>query len=103
MRVLVAQDDAELRSVLERGLLAIGYIVDAVSDGKQALHFLCTYDYDVAILDRVMPEVSGIDVVRELRRYGSRLPVLMLSAQDTPGERVTGLDAGADDYLVQPF
>jgi DNA-binding response OmpR family regulator len=93
MRLLVAQDDADLRFVLERGLLEIGYIVDVAGNGEQALRLLCTYDYDVAVLDHVMPEVSGIDVVRELRRYGSRLPVLMLGARDDPAERVTGLDA----------
>jgi len=103
MRLLVAQDDAGLRSALERGLLESGYVVDAVADGEQALHLLCTYDYEVAIVDWVMPEVSGIDVVRELRRCGSRLPVLMLSARDAPGDRVAGLDAGADDYMVKPF
>ncbi|HVA03815.1 MAG TPA: response regulator [Acidimicrobiales bacterium] len=103
MRLLVAQDDAGLRSALERGLLESGYVVDAVADGEQALRLLCTYDYEVAVLDWVMSEVSGIDVVRELRRCGSRLPVLMLSARDAPGDRVTGLDAGADDYMVKPF
>jgi DNA-binding response OmpR family regulator len=103
MRLLVAQDDAGLRSSLERGLLESGYVVDAVADGEQALRFLCTYHYVVAVLDWVMPEVSGIDVVREIRRCGSRLPVLMLSSRDNPGDRVAGLDAGADDYMVKPF
>lgn len=103
MRLLVAQDDAGLRSALGRGLLESGYVVDAVADGEQALRLLCTYDYEAAVLDWVMPEVSGIDVVRELRRCGSRLPVLILSARDAPGDRVTGLDAGADDYMVKPF
>jgi DNA-binding response OmpR family regulator len=103
MRLLVAQDDAGLRSALERRLLESGYVVDAVANGEQALRFLCTHDYEVAVLDWVMPEVSGIEVVHELRRCGSRLPVLMLSARDAPGDRVAGLDAGADDYMVKPF
>lgn len=101
--MLVAEDDVGLRSVLERGLRENGYVVDAVADGRRALRFLRTYDYEVAVLDWRMPEVSGIDVVRELRREGSQLPVLMLTARDAPSDRVTGLDAGADDYLIKPF
>jgi len=101
--VLVAEDDVGLRSVLERGLRENGYVVDAVADGEWALRFLRTYDYEVAVLDWRMPTVSGIDVVRELRRHGSQLPVLMLTARDAPSDRVMGLDAGADDYLIKPF
>jgi len=103
MRLLVAQDDAGLRAALERRLLKSGYVVDAVANGEQALRSLCTHDYDVMVIDWIMPKVSGIDVVRELRRCGSRLPVLMLSSRDALGDRVAGLDAGADDYMVKPF
>jgi two-component system copper resistance phosphate regulon response regulator CusR len=103
VRVLVAEDDVGLRSVLERGLRENGYVVDAVADGEWALRFLRTYDYEVAVLDWRMPVVSGIDVVRTLRRQGSHLPVLMLTARDAPSDRVAGLDEGADDYLVKPF
>jgi two-component system response regulator MprA len=103
MRVLVAEDDAGLRSVLERGLREQGYVVDAVADGEWALRFLRTYDYEVAVLDWRMPTVSGLDVVRQLRRSGSHVPVLMLTARDAPHDRVTGLDEGADDYLIKPF
>jgi DNA-binding response OmpR family regulator len=103
MRVLVAEDDAGLRSVLERGLREHGYVVDAVADGEWALRFLRTYDYEVAILDWRMPAVSGLDVVSELRRTGSPVPVLMLTARDAAADRVRGLDEGADDYLVKPF
>ncbi|HEY5025350.1 MAG TPA: response regulator transcription factor [Acidimicrobiales bacterium] len=103
MRVLVAEDDVGLRSVLERGLKENGYVVDAVADGDWALRYLRTYDYEVAILDWRMPAASGLDVVRELRRLGSPVPVLMLTARDAPGDRVRGLDEGADDYLVKPF
>ncbi len=101
--MLVAEDDDGLRSVLERGLQEGGYAVDAVSDGEQALRYLDTYDYEVAIVDWRMPKVSGLDVIRQLRRQGSALPVLMLTARDAAGDRVTGLDEGADDYLVKPF
>jgi len=99
----VAEDDVGLRSVLKRRLLEGGYVVDAVADGEWALHFLHTYDYDVAVLDWRMPMVSGIDVVRQLRRQGSYVPVLMISARNALDDRVTGLDAGADDFLVTPF
>jgi DNA-binding response OmpR family regulator len=103
MRVLVAEDDDGLRSVLERGLRENGYVVDAVVDGEQALAFLRTYQYEAVVLDWRMPGVSGLDVVRELRRDKSPVPILMLTARDTAHDRVTGLDEGADDYLVKPF
>src|SRR5580698_3549369 len=103
MRVLVAEDDEGLRSVLERGLRESGYTVDTAADGEQAIQYLDTYEYEVAILDWRMPKVSGLDVVHRLRRRGSALPVLMLTAKDAASDRVTGLNQGADDYLVKPF
>jgi two-component system OmpR family response regulator len=103
MRVLVAEDDPGLRSVLERGLRRSGYVVDAVPDGDRARLFLRSYDYEVAVLDWRMPGASGLDVVQELRRRGSKVPVLLLTARDTTEDRVEGLDGGADDYLVKPF
>jgi DNA-binding response OmpR family regulator len=103
MRLLVAEDDVALRSVLERGLRENGYVVDAVTDGAEALSYLRVYDYEVAVLDWRMPHLSGLEVVQELRRKGSSLPVLILTARDTVSDRVTGLDEGADDYLVKPF
>jgi DNA-binding response OmpR family regulator len=103
MRVLVAEDDPGLRSVLERGLREQGYAVDAVANGMLALRHLRSYDYDVAILDWRMPEKSGLEVVAEARRLGDRTPMLMLTARDTPADRVAGLNEGADDYLVKPF
>ncbi len=99
----MAEDDPGLCSVLERGLRENGYVVDAVPDGARALAFLRTYEYEVAVLDWRMPDTSGLDVVRELRRRGSAIPILMLTARDTANDRVTGLDEGADDYLVKPF
>ena len=103
MRILLAEDDAGLRSVLERGLQESGYTVDATSDGQQALRYLEAYEYEVAILDWRMPNVSGIEVIQRLRSFGSTLPILMLTARDAATDRVTGLDEGADDYLVKPF
>jgi len=101
--VLVAEDDEGLRSVLERGLKENGYAVDTACDGEQALRYLDTYDYEVAILDWRMPKVTGLEVIQRLRRRGSALPILVLTARDTATDRVTGLDQGADDYLVKPF
>ena len=103
MRVLVAEDDAALRSVLGRGLRESGYVVDEVADGKSALDYLRCYEYEVAVIDWRMPVLSGLDVVRELRKRGSPLPILVLTARDAPSDRVIGLDAGADDYLIKPF
>jgi DNA-binding response OmpR family regulator len=99
----VAEDDPALRSVLERGLRESGYVVDAVADGDSALGYLRIYDYEVAVLDWRMPALSGLEVVREIRRRGFAVPILMLTARDSAGDRVTGLDEGADDYLVKPF
>src|SRR5580700_5140278 len=103
MRVLVAEDDAGLRSVLERGLKENGYVVDAVTDGMAALRHLRAYNYDVAVLDWRMPERTGMEVVAEARNRGDRTPILMLTARDAPSDRVAGLNSGADDYLVKPF
>ena len=103
MRVLVAEDDGGLRSVLERGLRERGYVVDAVADGASALRHLRAYDYDVAVLDWRMPERTGLEVVHEARLAGDRTPMLLLTARDAPSDRVAGLNEGADDYLVKPF
>jgi DNA-binding response OmpR family regulator len=103
MRVLVAEDDRGLREVLARGLRENGYVVDAVADGQQAVQFLRSYEYAVAVLDWRMPEMSGLEVLQWMRRRESPAAVLMLTARDAPADRVTGLDQGADDYLVKPF
>jgi DNA-binding response OmpR family regulator len=103
VRILVAEDDAGLRSVLERGLHENGYVVDAVVDGEAAGFYLRSYDYDVAVIDWRMPGTSGVDVVAEARRRGIHVPVLMLTARDTTTDRISGLNSGADDYLVKPF
>jgi DNA-binding response OmpR family regulator len=103
MRILVAEDDEALRSVLERGLERAGYVVDAVADGSDAVSYLKAYDYEVAILDWRMPAMSGVEVLRTIRKRGDSVPVLMLTARDMPTDRVLGLDEGADDYMVKPF
>jgi two-component system copper resistance phosphate regulon response regulator CusR len=103
MRVLVAEDDAALRAVLDRGLRENGYVVDAVPDGDAAGLFLRTYDYEVAIIDWRMPGATGLEVIERLRRQGVKTPVLMLTARDSAADRISGLNGGADDYLVKPF
>ena len=103
MRVLIAEDDESLGEVLARGLKEQGYVVDLVADGETAASYLKFYRYEVAVVDWRMPKLSGLDLVRVIRRGGTPIPVLMLTARDTPADRIAGLDAGADDYLVKPF
>jgi DNA-binding response OmpR family regulator len=103
MRVLVAEDDRGLREVLVQGLEDAGYLVDSVDRGDDAIEQLKFYEYDVAILDWRMPGVPGIEVASWARRNDRPTAILMLTARDAPPDRIQGLDAGADDYLVKPF
>ena len=103
MRILVAEDQPELRRMLVKNLTAAGYTVDGVPDGEEALAYLDAADYDVAVLDIMMPKVDGLTVLRTLRGRDGQLPVLLLTARDAVSDRVDGLDAGADDYLIKPF
>jgi two-component system OmpR family response regulator len=103
MRLLIAEDDAKLLTALARGMRGEGYAVDVASDGEAALFQARVYDYDAVILDLMLPERDGIEVCRALREEGRWSPVLMLTARDGVGDRIRGLDAGADDYLVKPF
>jgi DNA-binding response OmpR family regulator len=102
-RVLLAEDDEGLGDVLARGLREHGYLVDLVPDGESAAACLRSNEYQVVVVDWRMPRLSGLDLVKGLRRSGTPTPVLMLTARDTAADRVAGLDAGADDYLVKPF
>ena len=103
VRVLVAEDDRTLREIVQKGLTEAGFVVDVAADGAVAKVLLLHNDYDVAVLDWRMPALSGLEVLEEARREGVTTPILILSARDTAPDRVTGLDAGADDYLVKPF
>lgn len=103
MRILVAEDQPELRKLLVKNLTSMGYMVDGVPDGAEALDYLKSISYDAAVLDIMMPRVDGLTVLRELRDEGSTLPVLLLTARDSVRDRVIGLDSGADDYLIKPF
>jgi two-component system response regulator MprA len=103
MNVLVVDDDYAIRESLDRSLRANGYDVALASDGTEALHAIEGGPFDAVVLDVLMPGRNGIDVCRTLRAAGNRVPILMLTARDTVSDRVAGLEAGADDYLVKPF
>ena len=103
MRLLLAEDDAMIGEAVRAGLRRQGFAVDWVADGAAAEHALDVGDYDLCLLDLGLPRREGLQILRSLRRRGSALPVVILTARDAVGDRVEGLDAGADDYLVKPF
>ena len=103
MRLLVVEDDALLGDAIQAGLKQAGYAVDWVRDGLQADHALVTATYAAMVLDLGLPQLSGLEVLQRLRQRKSGLPVLILTARDTVEDRIQGLDAGADDYLIKPF
>jgi two-component system response regulator MprA len=103
VRVLVVDDEPQLRRALERALKLEGYEVALAPDGEEALTEIASAPYDAVVLDVLMPKRDGLSVCRELRERGDRTPVLMLTARDAVQDRVDGLDAGADDYVVKPF
>jgi len=103
MRILIAEDDATLAAGLVQSLRQSGYAVDCVENGAEADAALGASPFDLVILDLGLPKISGLEVLQRLRSRRSRIPVLILTARDGVKERVKGLDAGADDYLVKPF
>jgi len=103
MRILIAEDDADTAGFVERGLGELGHVVTTVSDGGDALHCALSEDFDLVILDRMLPGLDGLTIVRRLRAAEIAAPVLLLTALGKIDDRVEGLDAGADDYLVKPF
>ncbi|MGI9271373.1 MAG: response regulator [Woeseiaceae bacterium] len=103
MRLLVIEDDAILRESLTDKLGAAGFAVEQAADGKEGLYFALEYPIDLAIIDLGLPEMSGLELIRELRKQGKSYPVLILTARDRWEDKVDGLDAGADDYVVKPF
>jgi two-component system response regulator MprA len=103
MHVLVTDDERSVRSAVRRALTLEGYRVTEAENGAEALELIVRDRPDALVLDVLMPEVDGLDVCRRLRERGDALPILMLTARDTVDNRVQGLDAGADDYLVKPF
>src|SRR3974390_1682637 len=103
MRLFLLEDDPDLRSALRRNLRESKFEVDCASDGQAALETLLARDYDLAIIDLGLPSMDGLSVVRSLRRRSRGLPILIVTARDALRDRVIGLNAGADDYLVKPF
>lgn len=103
MRILLAEDEDDLREVTVKRLKTEGFGVDGCRDGQEALEYLDAADYNLVILDIMMPRLDGLSVLRKLRSMGNPVPVLLLTAKDAVSDRVQGLDAGADDYLTKPY
>jgi DNA-binding response OmpR family regulator len=103
MKILVVEDDRKVAGFIEQGLREEGYAVDVAPDGNEATMLAHVYDYDLVVLDVMLPKKNGLQVATELRREGRKTPILMLTARDATEDVVRGLDAGADDYLTKPF
>jgi len=103
MKVLVVEDDRKVAGFIEQGLREEGYVVDVAADGDEATMLAHVYNYDIILLDLVLPRKNGFQVATELRREGRNIPILMLTSRDSVEDVVRGLDAGADDYLPKPF
>lgn len=103
MRILVVEDEKSLNRVITKRLESEGYSVDSCFDGEEALHFASVGEFDAVVMDIMMPKINGIEVVKRLRDRNDKTPVIFLTAKDSVSDRVTGLDAGAEDYLVKPF
>ena len=103
MKILLAEDEVDLNNVVTRYLKKNGYSVDSVLDGEEALDYLEYSEYDLVILDIMMPKVDGFEVIKKLRNKGNHTSILMLTARDSADDKVKGLDLGADDYIVKPF
>lgn len=103
MRILVVEDDPILLDGLREGLKLSGFVADGVTTVADATEALATGRFDAVVLDRMLPDGSGLDVLRGIRHLGNRIPVLLLTAKDEVGDRIDGLDAGADDYIGKPF
>lgn len=103
MRLLVIDDEAKIADFLRRGLESAGYAVDVATDGQRAIDFLYGTNYDLVILDLMLPDIDGLDLLKKIRNRKLSPPVLILSARDAVDDRVKGLEFGADDYLVKPF
>jgi len=103
MRVLVVEDEIKIARAIKRGLEQESFAVDICQDGDEGLRYALDEPYDVIVLDRMLPEKDGMEMCRELRAAGNQTPVLFLTAKDRVADRVDGLNAGADDYLVKPF
>jgi two-component system, OmpR family, response regulator QseB len=102
-RILIVEDEPGMASFIEKGLRSCGYVTKALTDGASALSVASDNDFDLVILDLGLPDIDGLSVLRELRRRGEQLPVLILTARDDTRDMIQGLDAGAGDYITKPF
>jgi len=103
MRILIVEDEAGVAGFVEQGLTEAGYAVDVARDGSEGLEYALAFEYDVMVLDIMLPKMNGLDLLHEIRDKRVKVPVLLLTARDGVDDRVKGLDVGADDYLVKPF
>ena len=103
MRILLVEDEKKMANFIERGLKEEGYAVDTAFDGAEGWEYVSTNDYDLVILDWMLPKMNGIALCGKIRQSGSRIPVLILTARDALPDKIKGLDQGADDYLTKPF
>lgn len=103
MYLLVVEDDARIRDFIVKGLRGAGHTVDAAADGDEGLGLIRTHDYDVAVIDLMLPGIDGVELIRTARARGTTTPILVLSARSSVEDRVRGLQEGADDYLTKPF
>src|ERR1700761_8626668 len=103
MRILVVEDEKKLADMVNRGLKAERYAVDVANDGETGWQMASTYEYDLAILDLMLPGLSGTEILRRIRKKNSTIPILILTARDATDEKVQNFEAGADDYLTKPF
>ncbi len=103
MRILVVEDEKKMASFIERGLHEEGYAVDVATDGEAGWEYATTNEYDLVILDWMLPKMSGLTLCQKIRQTGQRTPVMILTARDAVEDKIKGLDQGADDYLTKPF
>jgi len=103
MRILVAEDEKDMNDIIVKKLHSEGYSVDSCFDGEEALHYIALTEYDAIILDVMMPKRDGFSVLQQIRQQGVNTPIIFLTARDTISDRVSGLDMGANDYLIKPF
>lgn len=103
IRILIVEDNKPLLRIIEKRFTEEGYSIDTCQDGEEGMNFADAYDYDLAVLDIMLPKVSGLEILKKIKSKSALTPIMLLTAKDSVGDRVAGLDAGADDYLVKPF
>lgn len=103
MRILVVEDEKKIAAFIKRGLKEEGYAVDIAADGEEGYRLICENDYDVILLDLMLPKLDGLTLCRQVRQDGVQTPIIMLTAKSAVADKVTGLDAGANDYITKPF